>query len=741
MLRDWLTSTRRNSGFTGAAEQVVLNTKGKRDPLKLSILSEQALPAETLIIPVRVAWQTSAFTKDETPRIRDLWRKPRRPGIWRARNILRRHPERAHCIAAESATLSNLRERLRIRSGHDHTHIDLSEYIFDQAALSLDVAEHRLRGSRYKVPRDVAKHLQAQPRFRQRLAELSEETGRSVKDLQKEAGGIMKEMISTPNTFWIDAFGMLNKKIRRMGYEDDMVINEDALESIRRITSDHPTVFLFTHKTHVDAFAHTSVMYENDFPVPHTLGGVNMAFGGLGFITRRAGAIFIRRSFKDDPLYKMILRQYIGYLMDKRFPLSWAFEGTRSRVGKLMPPMFGLLKYVIEAAHASDAENLHIVPVAINYDLINDVSDYAKEQAGGSKRPESLSWFVGYLRALRHPMGKIYLDYGKPIVLERAPDPDDRVALAKIAMQVGVEVNQASPLTLPAVVCMCLLGYAPGALTHDELREEFVAVVSWARERGIRIADNLLAASEQQTLQLGDILVDGGLISRYDEGPEILYAIGPDKHSIASYYRNTTVHYFVSKAIAELALLYASSVDGDRLAAFWKDAERLRDLFKFEFFYAPSDEFRDEVREEIGRTDNNWESALQADDTGDYASMLLDKMKPLVAHATLLPYVEAYRIVANTVAMQASGTAMNLKDCVAQSLVNGKQAWLQRRISSEASIGKLFFENGYKILDNKGLIDSDDPNIDDRRRQMSQDLRDLARRMRAIRVLAHPGKF
>lgn len=137
----------------------------------------------------------------------------------------------------------------------------------------------------------------------------------------------------------------------------------------------------------------------------------------------------------------------------------------------------------------------------------------------------------------------------------------------------------------------------------------------------------------------------------------------------------------------------------------------------------------------------SWESALQADDTGDYASMLLDKMKPLVAHATLLPYVEAYRIVANTVAMQASGTAMNLKDCVAQSLVNGRQAWLQRRISSEASIGKLFFENGYKILDNKGLIDSDDPNIDDRRRQMSQDLRDLARRMRAIRVLAHPGQF
>ena len=126
-----------------------------------------------------------------------------------------------------------------------------------------------------------------------------------------------------------------------------------------------------------------------------------MAFAGVGFLARRSGAIFIRRSFQDKPLYKLVLRQYLSFLLEKRFPLTWSFEGTRSRVGKLMPPRYGILKYVIDAMQELPDENLHIIPIAINYDMNNDVKDYAAEQSGGRKRPESLSWMISYLRRMR----------------------------------------------------------------------------------------------------------------------------------------------------------------------------------------------------------------------------------------------------------------------------------------------------------------------------------------------------
>ena len=93
-----------------------------------------------------------------------------------------------------------------------------------------------------------------------------------------------------------------------------------------------------------------------------------------------------------------------------------------------MPPRYGLLKYVLEACDATDARDIHIIPISISYDLIRDVEEYATEQTSHSKGAESLRWLISYLRSLARPMGKVYVDIGKPVVLDRAPHPDDRLA-------------------------------------------------------------------------------------------------------------------------------------------------------------------------------------------------------------------------------------------------------------------------------------------------------------------------
>jgi glycerol-3-phosphate O-acyltransferase len=61
---------------------------------------------------------------------------------------------------------------------------------------------------------------------------------------------------------------------------------------------------------------------------------------------RRFAVFFIRRTFKDDAVYKFVLRHYVDYLIEKRFPLEWYIEGGRSRSGKLLPPRCGLLARV-----------------------------------------------------------------------------------------------------------------------------------------------------------------------------------------------------------------------------------------------------------------------------------------------------------------------------------------------------------------------------------------------------------
>ena len=79
------------------------------------------------------------------------------------------------------------------------------------------------------------------------------------------------------------------------------------------------------------------------------------------------------------------------FLLEKHFPMSWALEGTRSRLGKLMPPRYGILKYVTDAANAAGIDDLHIVPFVTSFDLIRDVEEYAAEQMGRAKKAESLA--------------------------------------------------------------------------------------------------------------------------------------------------------------------------------------------------------------------------------------------------------------------------------------------------------------------------------------------------------------
>ena len=81
---------------------------------------------------------------------------------------------------------------------------------------------------------------------------------------------------------------------------------------------------------------------------------------------------------------------------------------------------------------------------------------------------------------------------------------------------------------------------------------------------------------------------------------------------------------------------------------------------------------------------------------------------------------------------------MEQKEAVSQALAYGRQAYLQRRISSEASIGKLLFENAYKLLANMDMTRGGDAGQGERRKQVSQDLRELAHRIDIIRTVAQP---
>jgi glycerol-3-phosphate O-acyltransferase len=697
-----------------------------------------ALPDDTLVAPLRVAWLPSADDINSGPRLRNLiFGDPRHPSARRGRKILEQAPERMHLISGKPDSVANLRARFEHHHSVDDEEAqrEFAHFVGRQAALVLDMAERRLQGGRYKVPRHVAATLMANPAYNAAVEALASETGMAKAELMKEAGQYMDEMVSRPSTFWLDVYAKFNKFCLGLGYEEKIVYDQASVEKMRQMVRENPSMLLWTHKTYLDGMVVPKVLYDNDFPMPHMFGGANMNFPGLGQLLHRSGAIFIKRSFQDNELYKITLRHYIGYLMEKRFPMNWAFEGTRSRMGKLMPPRYGLLKYVLEACHTTDARNIHIIPISISYDLIRDVEEYATEQTGRGKGAESLRWFIGYIRSLAKPMGKVYMDIGEPVVLPNAPHPDDKLALSKIAFEVAVEANHVTPFTFPSLVTMSLLGAAPRALTEAEVIADLDILLDWAEARQLRISRDFDRAYADQMEGLLGIMIDEGMVTRYDEGSEVVYAIEQEQHAVASYYRNTIIHFFVNKAIVELALLKTSETEGSgAVEVFWAEVDKLRDLFKFEFFYAPTEEFHQQIRGELARYARNWEELLQQGPSG--FMQLQSNMLLLVSHVTLLTYAEAYSIVADMLAQMDPSESLDKEECVGRALKLGHQAYLQRRISSPSSIGKLLFKNGFQMAQHRQLTAGGGEEVASGRKALAREIRDVLRRLDLIRALS-----
>jgi glycerol-3-phosphate O-acyltransferase len=320
------------------------------------------------------------------------------------------------------------------------------------------------------------------------------------------------------------------------------------------------------------------------------------------------------------------------------------------------------------------------------------------------------------------------------VVLAQAPHPDDKLALSKIAFEVAVEANDVTPITFPSLVTMSLLGASPGALTEAEVVRDLDVLLAWAEARQLRISADFDRAYADQMEGLLGIMIDEGMVTRYDEGPDVVYAIEQAQHAVASYYRNTIIHFFVNKAIIELALLKTSETEGAAaLEVFWSEVDKLRDLFKFEFFYAPTEQFHQQIRDELARYAGNWEELLQQGAPGFL--QLQNNMLLLVSHATLLTFAEAYSVVAELLARMDASESLSEEQCVTKALKLGHQAYLQRRISSPASIGKLLFKNGFKMAEHRKLTTGGGKEVAGGRKALAMEIRDVLRRLELIRAL------
>jgi glycerol-3-phosphate O-acyltransferase len=741
ILDDWVRQT-----GNGDAEVMVVSHPRALSTESLTVLATRLRAGDDpSLTPLRVVWRPQEHDGRRAARLRDIpLGDPRHPARWRKQYLRRHAPDCAVVVAGEPARVSELEERYLATGAAPRDSLAFAAFVARQAALARERAEYRVLGAQYKVPRLVREEIVASPEFQTRAKQLAADLGRDEEEVWAEIGEYLDEMVTGYSRYLLDLMARLGRMWKRQGYGDEVDYDPAQLERVKEEMSKHPVVVMPSHKSNLDALVIPAALFENGLPPTHTFAGINMAFWPFGPIYRRSGRIFIRRDTRDNPVYRWVLREYIGYVVEKRFNLEWYIEGTRSRTGKLGPPKMGLLRYVVDAFREGRTDDVAMLPVSIVYDQLHEVSEFAAEARGAAKKAETIGWAVRFYRAQRHPFGKIYVRFGEPLSLRAAlasdqPGPlgkeDENLQLQKLAFEVCTRINAVTPITASALVCMVLLSTRGRALSASELHTAIGRVLGQIRVRRLPLA---ASAETLDTLEgveaVAASLATRHTIDAYEGGPERVYSVAAGHHHAAAFYRNTMIHFFVDGAVAELALVHAGERDGDdRLNVFWDEAYELRDLLKFDFFFEQRDAFRKALATELTARLPDWEEQLSG---GTDPVRILEQLQPLHAFSVLRPFIEAYLIVARALVNAAEDEAVDEAALVRSSMAMGEQYVRQQRVRSPETVSKQLFASAVQLAANRGLTKPGD-DLRARREAFGAELADVERRIDVVEQLTY----
>lgn len=575
------------------------------------------------------------------------------------------------------------------------------------------------------LPSDTTEVIQllADDAYDDALARLALGLSREVADVKSESAGYLREMSATHSAsvgkIWT-GFG------RWLGRAHDVEVDEEQARRVRDLSRDHSLLYLMSHRSYLDGFALPAGFAAHGIAPPFTIGGANLNFFPFGSVASRTGIIFIRRSTSDNPVYRLALRSYIGQIIRNRKSLCWSIEGGRTRTGKLRPPVYGILRYVLDAVEASSDADPLIIPTSFVYEQLHEVSLMTAEARGGAKRPEDLKWLLNYARSQSRRLGRVYLDFGTPIPVARrlaelsAEDPSGAHTVERIALETCHRINRATPVTVTAVVCLALLA-VDRSLTLDEVLATVAPLARYIEDRGWPVAGGVNLTNRTTIRRTLEELVSSGVVESYGAGTENIWGIRPNQHLVASFYRNTAVHMLVDRAIGELSLVAAAETDGDAAQVAVERSLRLRDLLKFDFFFPGRAEFTAEMRAELARIDPEGVDRFE-DFSAAEARKWLTTMRLHTAHLVLRPFFDAYAVVADRLTEWGVGNDFDETRFLDECLRVGMQWVLQRRLANEESVSLELFKPALRLARHRGLLDPDVPELSERRREFAEEI-------------------
>ncbi|MEN0007022.1 MAG: HAD-IB family hydrolase, partial [Bacteroidota bacterium] len=327
------------------------------------------------------------------------------------------------------------------------------------------------------------------------------------------------------------------------------------------------------------------------------------------------------------------------------------------------------------------------------------------------KSPESLKWFVNYIKKLDGNFGKVSIRFGTPVpfnaensvelVISNNYNTGFSGKLSRFALELVHQINQITPVTTASLICISLL--SKFSMKKREIENDVAGMMrlfdqykpNALVDRGKPIGNSVQVAL--------NLLLRANLILQHGEALDAKYVLNSQNYLQANYYANMSAHHLYQIAFIELALLKSATAKSEhRLEAFWKEIMSLRSLFKFEFFYSKKLEFANEVEAQLAIMDPNWLELVN--DTKNHKLAFLQAQKVLVAPAVIYNYVEAYRVVAHALLSWSPERRFEQKAFIADCMYISEELQWHGKIQRMGAVSKPFLLNGIRLVENLKLI-------------------------------------
>lgn len=504
------------------------------------------------LVPVTILWGRSPDKEESVFKIlfADSWATP---GVLKQFITILLHGRQTYVkfsapVSARSVVAEGLTEELTLRKLSRVLRVHFRRQ--REIAIGPDLS-HR---------RTLAKSLLTAPSVQQAIAREMDEKKISRDKATARALGYIREIAADYTHSVLRLFDLFLTWLWTRLYDG---IEVHHFETVRTAAQDHEIIYVPCHRSHIDYLLLSYVIYRRGLRTPHIAAGANLDIPVVGTLIRRAGAFFLRRSFKGNFLYGAVFNEYLHQITVKGYSIEYFIEGGRSRTGRLLAPRAGMLSMTLRSYLRDHSRPIVFIPAYIGYEKLMEGKTYIGELAGKAKQKESVWGVIAAARKIRKTFGKVQLSFGEPIYLEQLLDAefaawretpvaaDEKTpwmtrTVDKLAQRIVTHINAAAAVNPVNLLATALLATPKHAMDEDalvnqiELYRTLLRKVPYSRELVVTDmpAREIVAYGEQLSIlhrirhPLGDLI-----------------GVSAEQAMLLTYFRNNVQHLFILPAL------------------------------------------------------------------------------------------------------------------------------------------------------------------------------------------------